>query len=147
MKGGFIMELVPRHKPVKAKLGGLEFLYNPTSFHDSHTVTYNDLKTAGISYPIMTYGGGERRNITFEVYLNDKVKPGITKKFIEHLQSYLPPARKEGYQFVSPKPITFAFGWFVKDCYLTNLEIDYTAFSPDLQPIEATVQITLAVIQ
>lgn len=141
------MQLSPRHKVTKAKLGGKSFLYNPSSFHDSISVTYNDLKTAGISYPIMVYGGGERRQITFEIYLNDKVEEGITKSFISHLHSFLPPARKKGYQFVSPKQIQFAFGWFVKDCYLTNMEIDYLAFSPSLQPIEASVQITLAIIQ
>lgn len=141
------MELVPKHKITKAKLGGKEFLYNPANFHDSQTITFNDLKTAGMSYPIMTYGGGERRTISFEIYLNDKVKAGITKEFIAHLNSYLPTARKTGYQFDSPSSLVFAYGWFVKDCRLINMEIDYTAFTPTLQPMEATVQLTLAVIQ
>lgn len=141
------MQLPSRHKITKGKIGGKSFLYNPSSFNDSISVTYNDLKTAGISYPIHVYGGGERRNITFDIYLNDKVEPGITRSFMSHLHSFKPPERKKGYQFHSPKICTFAFGWFVKDCYLTNMEIQYSAFSPELQPIEATVTVTLSIIQ
>jgi hypothetical protein len=141
------MELTPRNYITKASLGGRKFLYNPNALNDSISVTYNDLKTAGISYPIMTYGGGERRPITFDIYLNDKVEEGITESFIAHLHSFVPPARKKGYRFKAPRTIRFAFGWFVKDCYLTNMDISYTAFSPDLRPIEATVTVTLAIIQ
>lgn len=141
------MELTPKNKITKASLGGMKFLYNPNSISDSQTVTFNDLKTAGMSYPVMTYGGGERRLLNFDIYLSDKVQDGITKKFISNLETYLPKARKKGYQFSSPKSIRFTYGWLVKDCYLINMETNYTAFSPTLQPIEATVNVSLAVIQ
>lgn len=140
-------QLVPRSKVTKAKLGGKSFLYNPAGFQDTIAVTYNDIKVPGMTYPIMTYGGGERRNISFEIYLTDKVKAGITKDFIAHLNTFLPVAGKAGYQFAAPRTISFAFGWFVKDCWLTNMDTQYTAFSPQLDPIEATVTVTLAIIQ
>lgn len=141
------MELTPKNKITKASLGGMKFLYNPNTISDSQTTTYNDLKTAGMSYPVMTYGGGERRVLSFEIYLSDKVQDGITKKFISNLEKYLPKARKKGYQFSSPKAIRFTYGFLVKDCYLLNMETSYTAFSPTLQPTEATVTVSLAVIQ
>ena len=141
------MDLAPRYKVTKAKLGGLEFLYNPSSFDDAIAVTYNDLKTAGISYPILGYGGGDRRTVTFDIYLNDKVKAGITKKWINHLETFVPPRRKKGYQFVAPKKMIFAYGVFVAECYLTNMNVQRTAFYPNLDPLEATIQVTLALIQ
>lgn len=140
------MQLVPNHKITKARLGGKPFLYNPKSFQDTIAVTYNDLKM-GMSYPVMTYGGGDRRTVTFDIYLNDYAEKGITKSFIAHLHSYLPPASTKGYQFRGAKPISFAFGWFVKDCWLTEMNTNYTKFSPQLEPIEATVTVTLAIIQ
>lgn len=141
------MELVPRSKITKGKLAGMDFLYNPSAFQDSQSVTYNELKTAGISYPIPTYGGGNQRNVTFDIYLNDRVQSGITKVFINKLSSHLPKARKKGYQFQPPEPLIFAFGWYVKECLLADMQIEYTAFSPELRPIEAKVTVTLAVIQ
>lgn len=141
------MQLVSRDKITKGTLGGRPFLYNPSSFQDSIAVTYNEVKTCGMSYPVPVYGGGEMRTINFDIYLNDKVEPGVTRKFISHLHGYLPPSRKKGYQFKAPPVLIFSFGWFVKDCRLQSMNIDYTAFSPDLQPIEATVNVTLLLIQ
>jgi hypothetical protein len=140
-------ELTPRKAITKASLGGMKFLYNPNAIQDTDSIVYNDLKTAGMSYPLMTYGGGDRRIISFDVYLNDKVQDGITKKFIDNLRTFLPKPRSKGYQFESPSSIQFAFGWLVVDCYLYNMQVNYSAFSPTLQPIEATINISLAVIQ
>lgn len=141
------MNIVTRDKISKGTLGGRKFLYNPTNFTDNIAVTYNTVKTCGMSYPAFVYGGGEPRSITFTIYLNDQVEPGVTKSFISHLHSFIPPARKKGYQFVSPKPIIFSFGWFVKECHLQNMDINYLAFSPQLQPTEAEVTVTLLIIQ
>jgi hypothetical protein len=141
------IELTPRKVITKASLGGMKFLYNPNTIQDVDSITYNDLRTAGISYPVLVYGGGESRVISFDVYLNDKVEAGITKKFITNLEKYLPPRRKSGYQFVPPPKIQFAFGWMVLDCYLYSLQKNYTAFSPKLEPIEATLNVSLKVIQ
>ena len=141
------MQLVSRNKITKGTLGGKPFLYNPSSFQDSTQIVYNEVKTCGMSYPIPVYGGGEQRRITFDIYLNDKVENGITRSFTSHLRGFLPPERKAGYQFKAPKNIIFSFGWFVKECKLQGLDINYTAYSPDLRPIEATVSITLLIIQ
>ena len=141
------MQLVSRNKITKGTLGGKPFLYNPSSFSDSISVNYNEVQTCGMSYPVPVYGGGALRTINFDIYLNDKVEPGITRSFISHLHNFIPPASKKGYQFKAPKNIIFSFGWFVKECKLQNMEINYTSYTPDLKPIEATVNITLIIIQ
>lgn len=141
------MELVPRTKITKAKLGGKSFQYNPNTYSDKTSTTFNEIKTPGISYPILAYGGGNTRNITFEIYLNDKMEKGVTESFIRHIRAYIPVEAKKGYQFKAPKPITFAFGQLVKDCWLVDLEVTPTAFAPNLDRIEATITVTLAIIQ
>jgi hypothetical protein len=141
------MILAPRHAITKGKLGGMSFMYNPTAFTDSHGVNWNELQSVGMSYPVPVYGGGRQRQLTFSIYLSDKVEPGITKRFIGNLHSYIPPANTPLYQFRSPRTIQFAFGWFVKDCKLADMQIEYTKFSPSLEPIEATVMVILNVIQ
>ena len=140
--------LAPRTKLTKGKLGGKPFQFNPDAFHDSIGVTYNQITTAGISYPLLSYGGGAQRQISFTLYLCDRFEKNATKDWIAHLNNFLPPANRKGaYQFVAPKMIQFAFGWFVKDCYLTGMEVDYIDFSPTLQPWEANVNLTLLIPQ
>ena len=141
------MQLVPRTKVTKAKLGGKSFLYNPPTLRDSQGMTMNEIATPGISYPILGYGRGNTRTISFDIYLTDKKQAGITKSFITHLEQFLPPPKKQGYQFKAPKQITFAYGFLVKDCWLVQMDVEYTAFSPQLEPIEANVSVTLNVIQ
>lgn len=141
------MQLVPRTKVTKARLGGKAFQYNPNTYNDKTSITFNEIKTPGISYPILVYGGGNTRNLSFEIYLNDKMEKGITESFIRHLRAFIPSEAKQGYQFKAPKPITFAFGQLVKDCWLVDLDITPIAFSPKLERIEATVVVTLAIIQ
>ena len=141
------MYLVPRDKITKGTFGGKKFLYNPTSFTDTTAITYNEVKTCGMSYPAFVYGGGTARTITFDIYLTDQVEKGITRSFISHMRTFLPPEKKKGYQFKAPKTVVFSFGWFVKECHLQNMDVNYTAFSPELQPIEATVTVTLLIIQ
>jgi hypothetical protein len=141
------MDFAPKYTVTKASLGGMKFLYNPNAITDTESIIYNDLKTAGISYPIQVYGGGDTRIISFDVFLSDKVQAGITKKFIQNLEKYLPPRNKNSYTFKTPSSIRFAYGWLVVDCYLYSLQKNITAFSPSLEPIEATLNVSLKVIQ
>lgn len=140
------MEIVSRDKITKGTLGGKPFVFNPESFNDSTTITYNEVKTCGMSYPAFVYGGGEVRQVSFTIYLNDAVEEGVTQKFISHLRNFIPSERKVGYQFKAPKRIVFSFGWYVKECFLTELNIDYKAFSTDLRPIKAEANVTLNLI-
>lgn len=141
------MNLVSRDKITKGSFGGRKFLYNPASFQDTTTINYSEVQTCGMSYPVPVYSGGALRTITFDLYLNDQVENGITRSFISHLRNFLPPERKRGYQFKAPKKTVFSFGWFVKEVYIQTMDINYTAFSPELKPIKATVTLTLIIVQ
>lgn len=138
------MRFAPRSAITKGKLGGMNFMYNPTSISDTQSATYSELATPGMSYPEYIYSGGNSRVITFSIYLNDKVESGVTQRFINHLQTYLP---NRNIYFSKPSDIRFAFGLFVVDCKLESLQVDITKYSPTLVPIEATLTVSLKVIQ
>lgn len=148
-----ITSLPSRNVVTKARLGGKEFLYNPNEFTDNIGVEYSDIKAPGMSYPIIGYAGGKTRTIQFTIYLNGRdprfknMDEGAeyVKQWIAHLHSYIPPAG--GTQFRSPPRLEFAFGWFVKETLLQDMQIRYKAFTPNLQPLEAEVDITLIIIQ
>jgi hypothetical protein len=138
------MRFAPRSSITKGKLGGMDFMYNPTDIADSQSVTWSELSIPGASYPYMRFSGGNTRVLTFSIYLNDKVSSGITNKFIKNLEKYLP---SKGTMFKTPATIRFAFGAFVADCKLASLDKSITKFSNSLVPIEATLTVTLNVIQ
>lgn len=138
------MRFAPRSTITKGKLGGMNFMYNPTNLVDSQSVNYTDLATPGMSYPEDIYSGGNARTLSFTIFLSDKVQDGITKKFIDNIEKYLP---KKGTMFNKPNAIRFAFGLFVADCRLVTLDKDITKFSPSLVPIEANLTVVLRVIQ
>ena len=124
-----------------------ELQFNPGAFKDSIGVNWTEIAGAGMSYPLKQYAGGKTRNLTFQIFLNDIERPGILRQTINFLHGFLPPAAKEGYQFVAPPAMLFSFGWFVKPCLLEAMEIEYNYFSPDLQPLMCTVDVALSIIQ
>ncbi|MMZ51281.1 hypothetical protein D1872_130160 [compost metagenome] len=142
------MLLAPKTRLTKGSLGGKPFQFNPEAFHDTINVTYNVLTPAGISYPLLSYAGGEQREISFTLYLNDRFERGITKSYIGHLNKFIPKANTKGSnRFLAPKPIKFVYGWFVKECYITGMDTDYTEFSPTLEPWAAAVTLRLLIPQ
>lgn len=126
----------------------LTFQYNPPEFEDSHMVNYAPLTSPGMSYPMFQYVGGEVRRVTFELFLDAREDPtrSLVKKHIAFLHDFIPRANS-GKAFTPPAIMVFAFGWFVKNCLLEDMKIRYEMFDEELNPIRATVQLTLAVIQ
>lgn len=137
-----------RARITKGRIGRVEFQYNPELFSDNIGVEWSTVKGAGASYPIPVYSGGQLRTIDFTIYIDGVEKPGYVRKVVNELHTYIPQAKTGGkYQFQSPKSLIFAFGWFVKECLLQSMQIEYNMFTPDLQPLRATIQLTLIIIQ
>lgn len=126
----------------------MQFQYNPEEFTDSIGVNFAPLESPGMSYPMFQYIGGKAREVTFELFLDAYEDPARLKvtKPIAFLNSFLPTA-DSGKTFSPPPTLTFAWGWFVKNCILVDMQIRYTQFDTHLQPTRATVAITLNVLQ
>jgi hypothetical protein len=140
----------------------MEFQFNPPEFNDKLGVEFSELSSPGMSAPMFQYIGGKARVVTFELYLNawtgyrgqvpigpspeGVVSDLYVKAPIRFLHSFLPPA-DAGKTFSPPPTMTFAWGWFVKTCILTDLDINYTRFNAQLDPIEAKVNLTLTILE
>ena len=132
----------------KIKVGKqtIEAPFNPSSFRKSVGVEYAETAGATANYPIMQYSGGTTPEIPVEFYLNARTEGHDLRGFINLLQDTLPWERTKPPFNTPPQPIIFAYGWFVKKCRLTNLDIEYTMFDKNLEPIEAKVSMTLKVL-
>lgn len=132
----------------KLKIGKylIEAPFNPTSFRKSVSVEYAETAGATSNYPIMQYSGGVTPVIEVEFYLNARSEGHDLKGVIAVLQDALPWERSKLPVNAPPHPIIFAYGWFVKKCRLVNLDIDYTMFDKNLEPIEARVKMSLKIM-
>ena len=126
---------------------GVKFQYNPAEFSDALGNNWTEVRGAGMSYPVNVYSGGKQRFINFVIELDGVADPPAVRRIINYLHSFIPPARTKGYQFISPPSIIFAFGWFVKECLLDDMKIDYIMFTPDLQPLRANINLSLRIVQ
>jgi hypothetical protein len=130
----------------------INFQYNPEKFNDKQSVNYSQIKSPGMSYPRYQYVGGEVRQVSFELFLDatgwsrDDMDNSPIRGMINYLNNFTPDANS-GSQFTAPPTLIFGFGWFVKECVLTNFDTDYQMFTPDLQPLRAIVTLTLSLIQ
>lgn len=148
------MSLLPNRQPViKGRLGGKPFMYNPSTFsHDLGGADYATLTSPGISYPLFSYVGGKAKNIKFTLYLNarmmdigDSAGSAIIQSWISFLEEYLP--QKSRGRFKPPPDIEFAFGTFVKRCKLLEAPVEQLAFTPSLEPIEVSIEISLLILE
>jgi hypothetical protein len=63
------------------------------------------------------------------------------KKYIAFLQNFLPWYNSA--VFRKPPTLIFAFGWYVKECVLDNLSVDYNDFDENLNPTNDTAKLSL----
>jgi hypothetical protein len=126
----------------------MEFQYNPPEFNDKLGVEYAQLDSPGMSAPMFQYIGGKARSVTFELFLDAYEDPErmMVRTPIAFLHSFVPPA-DAGKSFSPPPTLIFAWGWFVKRCILNDLDINYTMFDSQLNPIRATVGVTLTILE
>lgn len=141
---------------IKGRLGGKEFIYNPTSISETRGALYREINSPGLSYPLVAYSGGQTSKIEFELYLNgramiqgeyrtDEEGADFVQEWIDHLTSFLP---TPGTQFRPPPVLEYAFGPRVERTRLESMDpIEYLAFTPNLKPLEVVIPITLIVLK
>ena len=115
------------------------FIYNPTTFSNSRSVNYTSIKSAGSSYPLTQYVNGNEKQISFELFLYDKVGNKVNE-YIDFLNTFLP---VKGTRFNVPPTLIYSFGNYVSECVLLSLETEYTDFDINLKPTSAKVKISL----
>lgn len=108
--------------------------FNPTTVPYEREVSFNDVSSPCMSYPLIQYSGGRSREFTVEVFMYDKPYSGkidAARKFFEDLMP--PEYNKSG--FKKPPTVTFAYGYFVKVCVLTKLGVNDELLNENGKPV------------
>lgn len=116
------------------------FLFNPTTFTESISVTYNTVNGVGGAYPIVDFSSGSPNSIPLEIYL--KGTPAEVRNWIKWLKTFVPKKSKKT-KFAPPPMLKFALGTYSANCVVVSLSTVYSEFDTKLRPIEATVSVSL----
>jgi len=119
------------------------FLFNPEGFSDSHGVTYKEMASPGGPYPKFHFVRGQSKAVEVELFLFGH--NGEVKKYVAFLNNFLCPA-KTGVKFTPPPTLIYAFGWYVKECILETLAMDYSEFDSNLNPVKAIAKLSLKAV-
>lgn len=100
----------------------LTLQFNPETVPYSRSATYATIESPGMAYPLTQFVSGAVREFTFEAFYYDKPCSGKIAQARNFLLALLPPeANSSG--FTKPPTFKFAYGYFVKNCVLTSLEV------------------------
>lgn len=115
--------------------------YNPTEVPYGRSANYTSIESPGMSYPLTQYTGGNIREFTIELFFYDNPYSGVIEEAREFLEELLPPERNSG-TFVPPT-FTFAYGYFVKDLVLVQLDVNDAWLDRRGRPIQTTFNLTV----
>lgn len=128
------------NRTTKAKL---TFQNNPTVLQQGRTVKFNDLQTPIGNYPVVQYSGGQSTSFTLEVFVADL----HTTTYINTAKSFFDRAMPAISRSVFTPPILLvSFGFFVRNCYLEDYQMNVTEFHTSLRPKHATFTLKLKVV-
>lgn len=120
----------------------MTFQFNPESVPYSRGANYSTIDSPGMSYPLTQYVGGQVREFSFEVFYYDKPFSGKINKARKFLEGLLPPEKNTS-KFTKPPVFEFAYGYFVRKCVLTNLDVNDEWLDENGQPIMTRFTLTV----
>ena len=120
----------------------MQFQFNPTNIAYDRGANYASIQSPGMSYPLTQYSGGTLREFSFEVFYYDKPCTGKINEARNFLGKLLPPEYNTPY-FHKPPTFTFAYGHFVRNYVLLNLNISEDWLDEDGNPIMTTFTLTV----
>lgn len=123
----------------------LSFMFNPSSLSFSQGATYSEITSPGMSYPLTQYVRGNSHAFELPLYVYDRPSGDEIKVWESFLQRLIPPEINSA-EYLQPDTVKVVLGTFIKDCVVENLNTEYTHFTPDLEPDEATFTLSLKVV-
>jgi hypothetical protein len=126
-----------RRALVKGRLGEIKFQFNPTEDTDDGGYTWNEIDSPGMSKPLFQAGSGKPREITFDLYFNQKYSTNYgVKRALNLLIEYRN----------STKSYVFTYGTFVGRVLIYGATIKITSRDYKLNPTEATASVSMYVL-
>lgn len=120
----------------------LIFQFNPTSIPYSRGAKFSSIESPGMSNPLTQYIGGSVKEFSFEVFYYDKPYSGKINTARNFLEGLLPPEKNVS-GFTKPPTFTLAYGYFVKNYVLTNLDVNDEWLDENGQPLMTRFTLTV----
>lgn len=129
------------------------FMFNPAEVSDQKGVNWAEGDVPGASSPVIQFGSGKARIISFELYLDgdrgkaarggDSLSIEEDIKFFQSLE--YPSKYDKGPVAVSPWTVIFTMGPMYQQvpCKLLQCPTRITYWTPKMEPVRATVSISL----
>lgn len=150
---------MPKVTPIRGRFTIVErgidktFMFNPNDVSDTKGVNFGEGDVAGASHPVVQFGGGKARKISFELYLDGdrgqlargEEKLSI-KREIDFYRSLEYPAKYgEGANAVAPYTVLFTMGEMYQQlpCFVEEAKVKINYWTPRMEPVRATISITL----
>lgn len=123
-------------KITKGKLGDLVFQINPSEIAISTAGVYNEVASPNMLKPIVVYGGGGNKSFQFDLYLNAR----HVNKLPYSIQHYI-----DTYTSYSENGDIVLFTYMGKSqrVIVESVSVTVQGMNPKLEPIEATISISL----
>ena len=119
------------------------FLYNPSEISFSRSANYSEIKSPGLSVPLIQYINGNASNFKFPLYFYDKPYTGIIPNWEKFLADFLPPKSNAAF-YRKPDWLLLAMGNFIQNCIVESIDYNYTEFnSVNLYPTVGTITLNL----
>lgn len=149
--------IIRGHLAVPDRGTGRTFMFNPTEIKDNKGVNYGSLDLPGMSHPVLQYGSGGERVISFQLYLDGdrgKVARGgaanldlSVEEDILFYRSLLYPVEFDvsGIRSIYPPNVLFSYGPLFKavKCVVTKANVTVKYWTPQGEPVRATIDMEL----
>lgn len=125
------------------------FLYNPDEVREGRTVEWAKKRGFGMSHPRSQYVGGNDREISFTMWLNDPFRwNGVATRvplepYIETFFDLTHPIHRGGILTSAPPTVTLILGATVRRVKIASLEVMHRQWNELLVLRKATIAITL----
>lgn len=119
-----------------------KFQFNPEQFSYSRGVTYTDSISPGMAYPETQFSHGNTREFDIELFMYDPYCTGLIKQYMLFLGAFLTPETNVP-EYTRPPEMLFYYGYFIRRCVLTNLNIIHEWLDEQGTPLMSRYQLTL----
>lgn len=118
------------------------FQFNPEKLEYSRGVTYSDSISPGMAYPETQFSHGNIREFETELFMYDPYCTGLIKEYMCFLGTLLTPETNVP-NYSRPPELLFYFGYFIRRCVLTKLNISNEWLDEQGTPLMTRFQLTL----
>ena len=121
-----------------------DFQFNPEKFQYTRGALYADNIAPGMCYPKVQFVSGQVREFDVNLFMYDRpIEPcGIIKNAIPWFGKFLTPETNADW-YHRPPTMIFCYGFWVRRCVMTNLDIEITEMDRDGTPTQANFVLTL----